>query len=115
MKSNAYLEYLLGDVFDESLHVTARAMMGGHILYSEGKVFAIADDDQLWFKGTSELEQWYLSRGSRKFSYPKEGKKQEMNYFLVPESVIESREEFSEWLDRALSIATLPKKKTKKG
>ena len=111
MKSTPFLDYLVGDVFDESLNVTSRSMMGGHVLYSNGKVFAIAENDELWFKGSNELANWYLSRGSRKFSYMKDGKEQGMNYFLVPEEVIENREEFQEWLDTALSVAALPKKK----
>jgi DNA transformation protein len=111
MKLTPFVEYLIYDVLDESLHITARAMMGAHILYNEGKVFAIAEDDRLWFKGNKELQDWYMSRGSKKFSYMKEGKKQEMNYFLVPEEVIENKEELDVWLDVALSIATKPKKK----
>lgn len=117
MKTSSFLEYILGDVFQESLHVTSRSMMGGYVLYSEGKVFAIVGDDQLWFKGSNELAEWYLSRGSKKFSYTKparaggEGKEQGMNYFLVPEEIIESRSELQEWLDIALSVASIPKKK----
>ena len=111
MKTTLFLEYIMYDVLDESLHVTARAMMGGYILYSEGKVFAIVDEYELWFKGSKDIESWYLSRGSKKFSYEKEGKKQEMNYFLVPERVIEDKKELDLWLDQALSVATLPKKK----
>ena len=108
-----FLDYLIGDTFDKSLNVTARAMMGGYVLYSDGKVFAIAEHDELWFKGSNELATWYLSRGSRKFSYMKEGKEQGMNYFLVPEEVIENKEMFGEWLDVALSVAVLPKSKSK--
>lgn len=111
MKSSPYLDYLLGDVFDESLHITARAMMGGYILYSEGKVFAIAEKDELWFKGSDELASWYLSRGSKKFSYLKERKEQGMNYFLVPEDIVENKQALDEWLDVAMSVATIPKKK----
>lgn len=113
MKTTPFLEYLVGDVFEESLHVSTRAMMGGYTLYADGKVFAIVADDQLWFKGSNELAEWYLSRGSRKFSYTKEGKEQGMNYFLVPEAVIEDTNTFNEWLDTALSVAILPKKKSK--
>lgn len=112
MKSTPFLDYLIGDIFDESLHVTARAMMGGYVLYSEGKVFAIAENDELWFKGSDDLAEWYISRGSEKFSYLKEGKPQGMNYFLVPEDVIEDREKLKEWLDVALSVAKIPKKKS---
>ena len=111
MKTNPHIEYLIGDVFDESLHVTVRAMMGGHTLYADGKVFAIVGNDQLWFKGSNELADWYLSRGSKKFSYTKparaggEGKEQGMNYFLVPEAVIENRHTLEEWVDIALSAS----------
>ncbi len=114
MKSNPFIEYLLGDIFDESLGITVRPMMGGYTLYSHGRVFAIAENDELWFKGSNELAEWYLARGSKKFSYTKEGKLQGMNYFLVPEDVIESREQLKEWLDVALSVATLPKLKRNK-
>ncbi len=111
MKRTPFLEYVLGDIFPESLQVTARAMMGGYVLYSHGKVFAIAEDDELWFKGSDTLAPWYLARGSKKFSYIKEGKIQGMNYFLVPEEIIENKEAFDEWLDIALSVASIPKKK----
>ena len=114
MKDTSFLNYLLGDIFEESLNVSARAMMGGYTLYADGKVFAIVGDDQLWFKGSNELAEWYLSRGSKKFSYIKEGKEQGMNYFLVPEEIIEDISVFNEWLDVALSVAVLPKKKAKK-
>ena len=113
MKMTPFLEYILYDVFEEKDNVTARAMMGGYILYMNGKVFAIAEDDELWFKGSNDLNEWYMSRGSRKFSYMKEGKLQEMNYFLVPEEVIENREMFNEWLEVALSVTAIPKKKGK--
>ena len=102
--------YIVYDVLDESLNVTSRAMMGGYTLYSNGKVFAIVEGEQLWFKGSNELKEWYLSRGSKKFSYRKEGELQEMNYYLVPEEVIEDKDQLNEWLDVALSVATLPKK-----
>ncbi len=113
MKSNAYLDYLLGDIFEEALQVTSRPMMGGYILYSEGKTFAIAENDQLWFKGSHDVAEWYLSRGSKKFSYSKEGKEQTMNYYLVPEEILEDKNKLNEWIDVALSVATLPKKKQK--
>lgn len=80
-------------------------MMGGYTLYADGKVFAIVSDDQLWFKGSNELAEWYLSRGSKKFSYIREGKEQGMNYFLVPELIIENRDTLDEWIDVALSVA----------
>jgi DNA transformation protein len=114
MKTTPYLEHILYDVFDERDNVTARAMMGGYVLYMEGKVFAIVDKDELWFKGSNELASWYISRGARKFSYMKEGKEQGMNYFSVPEVVLEDREIFDEWVEQALSVANSPRSKVRK-
>lgn len=111
MKMTPFSEYIMYDVFDESLNVTVRTMMGAHIFYSDGKVFALAEDDELWLKGSKETADWYLSRGSRKFSYIKKGKEQGLNFFFVPEEVIENKEKLNEWLDVALSVATIPKKK----
>ena len=111
MKSSSFLDYVQYDALDESLQVTARAMMGGFVLYSKGKVFAIVDDETLWFKGAKNTEKWYLERGSKKFSYTKKdkttGKKkiQTMNYFLVPGDVLEERELLQEWIDVALSVS----------
>lgn len=122
MKTTPFLEHILYDIFDEKDNVTARAMMGAHVLYMDGKVFAIAEDDQLWLKGSDELAGWYTSRGAKKFGYMKparsaggEGKEQGMNYFSVPEDVLEDRGVFGEWLSVALSVATLPKAKKSKG
>jgi DNA transformation protein and related proteins len=114
MKTTPFLEHILYDIFDERDEVTARAMMGGYVLYMEGKVFAIAEDETLWLKGSDILSDWYLSRGSKKFWYIKEGKIQGMNYFSVPEDVLENREDFKRWVEVALTVAMLPKSKSRK-
>ena len=41
MKTTPFLEYILYDIFGENEPITARAMMGAHILYYEGKAFAV--------------------------------------------------------------------------
>lgn len=104
MKTTPFLEYILYDVFDERDTVSARAMMGGYVVYKEGKVIGLADNEKFYLKGSKETEGWFLERGSRKFSYEKkskDGKKkiQTMNFFLVPEEVLENREEFRNWLN----------------
>jgi TfoX/Sxy family transcriptional regulator of competence genes len=122
MKTIPFLEHILYDIFDEQDMVTARAMMGAYMLYSEGKPFALVEDDQLWLKGSDELAEWYLERGAEKFrvsrsrglAVNRSGKVQELNYFSVPEEILEDREAFKEWVDVALTVATLPKAKKSK-
>ena len=116
MKNNAFLAYIVYDIFGESEPITWRATMGAFVLYYEGKTFAIVEDEGLWFKGSKDTEEWYLSRGSKKFWYMKVGKdgkkkKQHMGYFYVPQEVYEDKEKREEWLEVALSVAVLPKKK----
>lgn len=111
MKGTPFLEYILYDIFGEQEPITARAMMGAHILYYEGKAFAIVENEELYFKGSKELQSWYLERGSKQFTYTKEGKDAHLYYFLVPQEIYEVRESLYEWLEIALSVATLPKQK----
>lgn len=111
MKTTQFLEYILYDIFGEHEPITARAMMGAHVLYYEGKAFAIVENEELYFKGSKELKEWYLSRGSKQFTYTKEGEDAHLYYFLVPSEIYEDRVARDEWLDVALSVAKLPKGK----
>lgn len=111
MKSTPFLDYVLYDIFGENEPITARAMMGAHVLYYEGKTFAIVENDELFFKGSKALSNWYLERGSKQFGYQKEGKEAHLYYFLVPSEVYEDRESREEWLAVALSVAQLPQQK----
>ncbi len=113
MKMTPFLEYILYDIFGETELITPRAMMGAYILYYEGKAFAIVEYDQVYFKGSKELISWYLERGSKQFTYAKEGKDTHLYYFLVPPIVYEDKENREVWLEVALSVAKLPRKKSR--
>jgi len=111
MKTAPFLDYIMYDIFNESEPITVRAMMGAHILYYEGKAFAIVEKEELYFKGSKELMSWYSERGGKQFTYTKEGKDAHLYYFLVPTEIYENSESRNEWLDVALTVAKLPKKK----
>ncbi len=111
MKVNPFLEYIVYDIFGESEPITTRSMMGAHILYYEGKAFAIVENEELYFKGSKELAVWYLERGSKQFTYTKKGEDACLYYFSVSHDVYENKNTRDEWLDVALSVATLPKKR----
>jgi TfoX/Sxy family transcriptional regulator of competence genes len=114
MSSSNFLEYIVYDIFGEHEPITSRAMMGAHILYYEGKAFAIIEKDELYFKGSKELLDWYIKRGSKQFTYSKEGKNAHLYYFSVPTEIYEETSSREEWLDVALSVAKVPKQKKKK-
>ena len=111
MKRTPFLDYILYDIFGEGEPIVARAMMGAYILYYEGKAFAIVEREELYFKGSKELAEWYVSRGSKQLTYTKEGKDAHLYYFLVSPEVYEDKKSRDEWMDVALSVARLPKAK----
>ena len=111
MKTTPFLEYILYDIFGENEPITARAMMGAHVLYYEGKAFAIVEKEELYFKGSKGLASWYSERGSKQFTYTKEGQDAHLYYFFVPQEIYEEKQSLHEWLDIALSVAKLPKSK----
>ena len=111
MKSVPFLQYILYDIFGEGEPITARPMMGAHILYYEGKAFALVEDGELYLKGSKELSVWYLERGSKQFAYTKEGKDAYLYYFFVPPEVYEDISMRDEWLAIAISVAKLPRVK----
>ena len=114
MKTTPFLEYVLYDIFGENEPVTFRPMMGAHVRYYNGKAFAIVENEELYFKGSKDVEEWYSARGSRRFSYKKEGEDAHLYYYLVSPEIYENKAVLEEWLTVALSVAKLPKKKKKK-
>lgn len=114
MKMTPFLEYVVYDIFGEDMPVTFRAMMGSYILYYEGRAFAIVSREELYFKGSEEIMDWYLAQGSLQFMYMRREEEAHLNYFSVPPEVYENRELLTEWLYMALSVTKPPKKKKKK-
>lgn len=114
MKTTSFLEYIVYDIFGENYPITFRYMMGAHILYYEGKAFAIVEEDELYFKGNSDLADWYMSRGSKQFKYVRKGEDTYLDYFSVLPEVYEDKIILEEWLGVALSVAKPPKTKKKK-
>lgn len=114
MKTTPFLEYILYDVFGENIPITFRAMMGAYILYYEGRAFAIVEDEELYFKGSEELSDWYMSRGSKQFKYIRKGEDTYLDYFSVPPEVYENKEILNEWMNVVLSATKPPKPKKKR-
>ncbi len=79
-------------------------MFGSWGLYQDDKFFAIIDDGELYFK-TGETKKAELKKlGSHPFTYTKEGKQAMLkNYWLVPAEILEDREQFLLWLNRAVA------------
>ena len=102
-KSSAFLEYVMHDVLADMHGITSRAMFGGYGIYKEGKIFLLIIDDELYAKANESTKHFFEEQGSHRFSYTnKHNKVFSMNYYLVPEEVMEQRDECHEWMVTAL-------------
>jgi len=78
--------------------VTLRKMMGGATLYLDGTIFAIVDDDQLWFKADAESNDIWDAAGCVRFTMIfKDGRVDTMNYRRAPDDVYDDADALREW------------------
>lgn len=89
-------EFVVYDVLGHIEGITSKAMFGGYGLCLDGKIFGIITGvDELRFKVDDTNRAVYEQMGSTPFVYTghKNKKPVVMNYYLVPETVMENREE----------------------
>jgi DNA transformation protein len=102
--STQYLEYVL-EQFASFTPVTSRRMFGGVGLYAEGLFFALIGDDTLYFKVDDSNRADYLARRSQPFRPFADDPTYSMNYFQLPEDVLEDTSELREWTRKSLAVA----------
>ena len=96
--------------YDESLYawvqealepigtVSLRKMMGAAVLYLDGTVFAVLDEEEIWFKADAESEAIWDEAGCERFTFTeKDGTVQTMNYRRAPTDVYDDAEEMQRW------------------
>jgi DNA transformation protein len=104
-------EYIMNEVLHEIPGVTSRSMFGGWGIYQDGLFFALIADGRLYFKVDEESKADYEKAGSGPFVYEMPGhKKTTMNYYELPDRVIEDREEIKIWVAKAVAVARNKKK-----
>jgi DNA transformation protein len=83
--------------------VTGRSMFGGYSLYLDGAIFALIDDDVLYFKVDDSNRADYEAAGMRPFR--PFGDDRSMQYYEVPPDVLENPEALWTWAARSASIS----------
>ena len=82
--------------------VTCRKMMGAAVLYLDGTVFAVLDD-QIWFKSDQESAASWDAAGCERFTFTsKDGKVETMNYRRAPDDVYDDAEAMQRWAQLAV-------------
>lgn len=84
--------------------VRARAMFGGVGLYSGDLFFALIAEDTLYFKVNSSNRADFEERGMEPFRpFGEDGGT--MQYYQVPEDLLEDPDALRPWAEKALAVA----------
>ena len=92
---------LILDLLEGFGQVSARRMFGGHGIFRDGLMFAIVVDDVLYLKADDDNRTEYTRRRLQPFFYEKQGRKQMMSYYQVPEEVFDDAAEMCAWAAQA--------------
>ncbi|HKP16083.1 MAG TPA: TfoX/Sxy family protein [Gemmatimonadaceae bacterium] len=90
--------------------VRAKRMFGGVGLYADELFFALIDDDVLYLKVDDETRPDFEQRGLGPFQPFGEGSAT-MQYYQLPEDLLEDPEALRPWAEGAVAVARRAKKK----
>jgi len=102
--SSDYLVYVV-EQFAAFAKVTTRRMFGAVGLYGDGLFFAIVDDDTLYLKVDDSNRGDFVARGYAAFRPYKDDPTLSMNYFQLPEDILEDADELKVWTRKSLAVA----------
>jgi DNA transformation protein len=112
--SPGYLTFVLDQLRPALPHVRGRRMFGGAGVYAGDLCFGVIDDDTLFFKCDDTNRADYESRGMGPFQPMGEGTPT-MQYYQLPEEILEDSQELSAWSARAVEVARRARLKKRKG
>ena len=96
--------------------VSMRKMMGACVLYLDGTIFAVVEDE-IWFKADAESKAVWDAEGCDHFTFTeKDGTVQTMNYRRAPTDVYDDAEAMQRWAALAVEagLRGAAKKRPKK-
>ena len=104
MTDDTFKEFVL-DQLRALPELGAKAMFGGHGLYSGAKFFGILSEGQLYFKVDETIRAAYAERGMKPFTYTNAKKVMTMNYYEVPPDILEDAELAVTWANQSICLA----------
>jgi DNA transformation protein len=93
--------------------IRTRSMFGGVGIYAGEFFFALIDDDQVYFKVDDSNRPAFEARGMSPFMPGGEGG-EVMQYYQVPEDVLEETDQLGDWMERAIEVARRKRTRTRK-
>lgn len=105
--TNEFLEHVL-DILRPLGEIRSRPMMGGHCLYCNNQVFALLDDDTLYFKVNKVTKTHFVEAGLPAFAPDKRKPDQTMSYHVAPAEVFDDIDAVKHWGALALAAGAKP-------
>lgn len=96
----------LEELFEPFGDVYLRKMFGGIAVFNRGLTFALLFDSILRFKADEHTIAKFEAEGMKPWEYPrKDGKVIVMNYYEVPDRLLENSGDFTLWAEQAFEVA----------
>lgn len=92
--------------------VSCRPMFGGLCFFAEGRAFALVAGDVLYFKVDDSNRPDFVAAGKGPF-LPFGDPAKPMQYYELPEDVLEDTEQLATWMTRAIAVAARAKPKAR--
>lgn len=111
--SESYRTFVLDQLGRVIERVRIKSMFGGAGVYAGEFFFALIDDDVLYLKVDDTNRPDFVARGMGPFSPFGEGG-EVMQYYQLPEELLEDPDELKPWVEKAILVAANKKKKKSK-
>jgi DNA transformation protein len=95
----------LNELFSEFGSISVRRMFGGAGVYSEGIMFALVADGDLYLKADEETIPAFRAAGAGPFTYGAKGRRVVMSYWRLPDRLLDEPEELAQWAREAVRAA----------
>ncbi len=109
----SYRDFVLDQLGRVTANVRGRAMFGGLGIYSGDCFFALVDDDILYLKVDDSNRGDFEARGMGPFRPFGEGG-EVMQYYRLPDGVVEEPDELRWWVEKAVAVARNAKRTRKR-
>jgi DNA transformation protein len=111
--SDSFRAFVLDQLGRVASKVHDRSMFGGVGIYSGDLFFALIDEDVLYFKVDDTNRADYEERGMGPFQPFGEGG-EVMQYYQVPDDVLEDADALQPWVDKAIAVAQFRRTRRKR-
>jgi DNA transformation protein len=102
--SESYHQYVL-EQLSRVPGVSSRRMFGGVALYTGRAIFAILDNEQVFFRVDDSTRPEFKARGASPWDPMPGREKPSQGYYELPAEILDDRDVLTEWAGRAAQIA----------